>query len=127
MPATQREEADEARAQPLESVEEVQSLSKDSSLSRFDDRVAGLDRHWRVRYPDEIIRHGIQANIAFEKSPDVAITGGGNQRHYMLTIEELDELVAVLWKKSGLNIKAFMPSSNAAREYLGLRNKGVFW
>jgi HEPN domain-containing protein len=50
------------------------SLSKDSSLSRFDDRVAGLDRHWGVRYPDEIVRHGVDANIAFEKSPAAGTT-----------------------------------------------------
>ena len=103
------------------------SLSKDSSLSRFDDRVAGLDRHWRVRYPDEIVRHGIQANIGFEKSPAAAVVGGRNQPRYVLVVEELDELMAVLWKKSGLNITAFMPSSDQAREYLGRWNKWVFW
>jgi hypothetical protein len=45
----------------------------------------------------------------------------------VLVIEELDELTAVLWNKSGLNIKAFMPSSDAAREYLERWNKWVFW
>jgi HEPN domain-containing protein len=103
------------------------SLSKDSSLSRFDARVAGLDRYWGVRYPDEIVRHGIHANIAFEKSPAAAVIGGRNQRHYVLVVEEFDELMAVLWKKSGLNIKAFMPSSDTARECLARWNKWVFW
>jgi HEPN domain-containing protein len=103
------------------------SLSKDSSLSRFDDRIAGLDRHWGVRYPDEILRHGIQVDIGFEKSPAAAVIGGRNQSRYVLVIEELDELMAVLWNKSGLNIEAFMSSSDAAREYLGRWNKWVFW
>ena len=102
------------------------SLTKDSSLSRFDDRVAELDRHWRVRYPDEIIRHGIQANIGFEKSPASA-RGGGSAPRYVLLVEELDELTAILWKKAGLNIKAFMPSSPEARESLERRNKWIFW
>ncbi len=56
------------------------SLTKDSSLSRFDDRIAELDRLRRVRYPDEIIRHGISAGIGFEKSPSSVVSGGAAHR-----------------------------------------------
>jgi hypothetical protein len=103
------------------------SLTMDASLSRFDDRVAELDRHWGVRYPDEIIRHGIRAGIGFEKSPSAVASGGGSPPRYVLMVEELDELTAVLWKKAGLNIKAFMPSSPEARESLEQWNKWIFW
>jgi len=103
------------------------AIAKDSSLSRFDDCITELDRHWRVRYPDEIIRHGIRAGIGFAKSPSAAVSSGGGPPRYVLVVEELDELMAVLWDKARLNIKAFMPSSPEARELLERLNKRIFW
>jgi hypothetical protein len=87
------------------------SLNGNFSLSRFDDLVARIDRHWRVRYPDDIVKHGVQADVLLTRD----------------LLDRLDEFMKVLWDKSGLNIKAFMPYSPQARDNLERENNWIFW
>ena len=42
--------------------EKYKSFAADPALSRFDDLVAELDQHWRVRYPDDLVKHGLQTD-----------------------------------------------------------------
>jgi|SRR5436309_6727819 len=110
----------------VEAWTEAKKFIGDDSLSGFDQLVAGLDKYWGVRYPDEIVKEGIMANITFVRGP-VAPPSGRREPYYVLTVDELDEFTAMLWKKSGLNIKAFMPMKAEAREYLERWNNWIFW
>jgi hypothetical protein len=87
------------------------SLTGNSSLLRFDELVEELDRHWRVRYPDDLVKHGLQADTLVTRD----------------LLDRLDEFMKALWNESDLNITSFMPSSPQARHNLERENKCIFW
>jgi hypothetical protein len=80
-----------------------------AALSRFDDVVSELNKFEEIRYPDELLAHGALMN--FEVIRAGAATGpasGAPVPQYKLCLEDLDELVAEIFKIAGRNPDAFL-------------------
>jgi len=99
----------------------------DASLSRFDRTVGDLARFWAVRYPDQIVERGILAAIQFAPGGHRNF-GGRSEPEYVLTVDDLDALAAIMWQKVGLNPRAFtMSLKPEGLDYLQRHNKARFW
>jgi HEPN domain-containing protein len=103
-------------------------FADDPSLVRFDVAVADLHKHWGLRYLDDVVVKGLQATLGFGGRRGVKATSAQSSMPQCdLYVGDLDELVAELWKKSDLNIKAFMTNDTVARERLERFADWVFW
>ena len=88
---------------------EFKKQANDPSLSKFDRVIRELDKFESIRYPDEVLKKG--AVMAF----DVTKVGtsqrnlsAGSLPQYTLCLEEIDELVATIFRVGGRNPKAFL-------------------
>jgi len=106
-----------------------QAVGATEDLSHFDRVIAEADGFERVRYPDRIIEHGIRTAITFarEEFSDQS-TPPRREPLYVVTVDEIDALAALLWKHSRLNPRVFtMSFKEFTRDYLGQFNKSRFW
>jgi hypothetical protein len=74
----------------------------DPSLDRFDEMVARLDEFESIRYPDRVLRQGIQSTISFTPPP-----ADGDARRpeprFLVIVGTLDELVTTLFRNASVN------------------------
>jgi len=99
--------------------------ANDKSLDKFDATVDMLDAFEDIRYPDEIIAKGAALQIDIRKATAVIpqFAGGYNPPHYMFSLEEIDELVAAIFKVASRNPSAYFHfMKEDARRYLNLDN-----
>jgi len=82
--------------------------ANDKSLDKFDATIDMLDAFEDIRYPDEIIAKGATLQIDIRKATAVIpqFAGGYNPPHYMFSLEEIDELVAAIFKVASRNPSA---------------------
>jgi HEPN domain-containing protein len=94
-----------------------------AALNRFDQTIRDVDSFERIRYPEEILRHGMTAVVGFARSP----APGPNPpsgRGYHLALDEVDELVRLIFQLESLNPKFFINSMNPhATQFLNHQNR----
>jgi hypothetical protein len=97
-------------------------------LSRFDAVIGRLSRFERIRYPDNVLREGMQVLLEILRSP----RGGGRPRGpaprrtplYKIVLEDVDEALAAIVPASSLNPQVFLAGfSGAAKEYYELDDR----
>jgi len=101
---------------------------KDPTLKKFDSTIAVLDRFESIRYPEKSVRLGMQVHFSLAKP--VPSTGPTKRDPpiYLVTLNEIDELVATLFQKSELNPRIFPPGLSAeGKAYLKQDNPTGLW
>jgi hypothetical protein len=100
----------------------------DPTLQKFDRIIVALDRFEEIRYPERSARLGMVVRFAVPKPPpDFAPVQRGRPT-YEFNLQEIDELLAVLFEKANLNPAAFSASLRApGREFLAKDNAASIW
>ncbi len=75
----------------------------DPTLDKFDSIIKALDKFEDIRYPEKLLRLGANINFGLARLPPGPSTTGGRQPLYELYVQEIDELVAILFQKTGVN------------------------
>jgi hypothetical protein len=99
------------------------AIFNDRRLDAFDSAVAKLHKFERIRYPDTIVDEGMTYQLVVLRA-EVIVTVGGSSPvpGYLLVLEDVDELVGILFEKANLRPGAYFDNlSEPAREFL-LRN-----
>jgi hypothetical protein len=100
-----------------------------SDLPEFDSVIENLNRFERIRYPDNLVLEGMSAQFARFRSGFVRSADGNSPTTptYDLVMEEIDDLIKVIFQRSKLNPMAcFEPLSDEARHFLSLHNTHSF-
>ncbi len=94
-----------------------------TDLNKFDRTITDLDKFEGIRYPERIIRLGMTLEAGFVRNP-APVQHAGMPR-YEIVLEELDELVQVIFKLANLNPAFFtnMLHREDGRRYLNDQNK----
>lgn len=105
---------------------ESKRLANDPALANYDRVIKELDKFESIRYPDELLKKG--ATISFEITKVGASqfkTIGVSEPQYKLCLEEIDEIVATVFRVASRNPKAFLHSlmREDARQYLFRDNR----
>jgi hypothetical protein len=94
--------------------------ANDPALDRFDATIAGLHGYEELRYPDSVIAKGMDSTINIIRSspsPDSAIRGLSVPR-YKVCVQDIDELVDVIFTAASRNPKAYLRFNTTAHEFL---------
>jgi len=89
-------------------------------LAKFDQTIRDINKFERIRYPEEIFRLGMRAEIGFASGtppmPGQKVPSGAR---YVLALNEVDELVKLIFQIESLNPKFFIDGLNEhAKRYL---------
>ena len=86
----------------------------DATLDRYDAVIAELDRFEFIRYPDDILKRGMSASIAINRSTisTGTLTPGRPEPTYDIVVEDVDRLVKAIFEKSSVNPKFFTNGLN---------------
>jgi hypothetical protein len=99
--------------------------ASDPSLNRFDKIIKELNKFEDIRYPDEILRRG--AGMMFDITKAGAAQSfikGTNVPQYKLCLEDIDELVTVIFDIASCNQKVFLRFlKEEARHFVILENQ----
>jgi hypothetical protein len=80
------------------------ALHSGENLAGFDQLVADLDRFEKIRYPDEYINDGALISLGWGTlKPPVSQTQGPKLPEYVLYVNEVDDLIARLFKVCRIN------------------------
>ncbi len=93
----------------------------DASLDLFDKVIANLDSYEEIRYPDKILEKGMGSQLAIGKAGPGEVGGAAAKvPQYTLSLAEIDELTAAIFKAASRNPKVYlsMMGSEAGREYV---------
>ena len=94
----------------------------DPGLNAYDNLIRGLNRFWRVRYPEEMVDKGMVATIGFGNGGSAPASPHG-QPVYDLLVGPIDDVVRVICERSSFNMLFFTGGYNKhATEYLELEN-----
>jgi hypothetical protein len=74
-------------------------------LTRFDNLIKSLHSFEEVRYPDRVIKKGMIATLSWKKGTSPAIKGSRVPRRYDLCVQDLDDLIAVLFRLCQIDVK----------------------
>jgi hypothetical protein len=94
--------------------------ANDPALDRFDAMIAGLHDYEELRYPDSVIAKGMESTINIVRSslPTGTATGGTSVPPYEVCVQDIDELVDVIFSAAGRNPKAYLRFNDTAHEFL---------
>jgi hypothetical protein len=93
----------------------------DVALDCFDQVISELHKFESIRYPDGILSDGMMASISMKKQDPTLSrsTPRRRERVYEIIVEEIDNLVKVIFQKSSVNPLFFTNSLNSeAKKYL---------
>jgi hypothetical protein len=92
----------------------------DRALDRFDATIAGLDDYEELRYPHSVIAKGMESTINIIRSslPTGAARGGTSIPRYEVCVQDIDELVDVIFTAASRNPKVYLRFNDSAREFL---------
>jgi hypothetical protein len=86
--------------------------------------IAAIDIYWDRRYPDEVVHTGMTERIGEGAPPPIPTITLKPLPHFELTLGRVDNLVALIFKKSAKNQKIFKTYVfGEARDYLAQENK----
>jgi len=99
-----------------------------ADLDRFDKTIGTLSTFEDIRYPDKIFDEGALLTVDITKDRRAMQSGGGaaaaSTPRYELCLEEIDELVAAIFRYAKINPSAFFGwLEPAAREFMHRENK----
>jgi hypothetical protein len=94
------------------------------ALDRFDQTIADVHKFERIRYPEEILRSGLLAEIGFIRNPrDMGVGPRPPGERYEMALDEVDELVKLIFEIENINPPFFLNKLNEhARRYLDHQN-----
>jgi hypothetical protein len=92
----------------------------DAALDRFDATIAGLHDYEELRYPDSVIAKGMESTIDIIRSSlsTDATIGGSSIPPYRVCVQEIDELVDVIFTAASRNPKAYLRFNDTAHGFL---------
>jgi HEPN domain-containing protein len=95
-------------------------------LDKFDQTIQDIYKFEKIRYPEEILRLGMLAEIGFVRNTPITqgtgLTPPGAR--YELALDEVDELVKLIFQIENINPKFYTDRLNEhARRYLEHRNQ----
>jgi hypothetical protein len=99
---------------------------KDRRLRKFDETIRDVNKFERIRYPEEILRFGMLAEIGFVRN---AVPAQGHVKsppgeRYQLALEEVDELAKLIFQIEDQNPAFYTNRLNEhAKRYLDFQNK----
>jgi HEPN domain-containing protein len=81
----------------------------DPALDKFDQTIRDINKFERIRYPEEILRLGMVVEAGFARSPPPNPRVGKPPpgERYFLALNEVDELVKLMFQIEGLNPEFF--------------------
>jgi HEPN domain-containing protein len=101
--------------------QKYKQLTANPALDTFDRTINDLDRFENARNPDRLSRYGMILEVGFGR--DTSPTQPTELR-YQMALEELDELVKLIFETSGINAASFVNSTQPdALRYLNERNQ----
>ena len=105
------------------------SVYADPRLAAFDPTVSALNKFERIRYPDEVLSKGMIGtfDLLREHESKVQAFGAANPPTFALNLENIDELVTVIFEVAKMNPHFYLNSiSEHARAVLNDRNRHPF-
>jgi hypothetical protein len=103
------------------------NMVHDPDLDRYDSVVQRIDKFWDLRYP-ETVTMSVSLRIGFEPPPPGEIVTPKPTKHFELVVDEVDRLVAAIFKSAGRDPKAYkMHVGTGAKKYLDQWNKTNIW
>jgi hypothetical protein len=99
-----------------------------SEAASFDKPIVEMHRFERLRYPDIVIREGMEATFAVLRSQPVETSGpGASPPRYSLVLEDFDALAKLLFQKAGVNPQFHLQRLRAdAMDFLSRENVPPF-
>lgn len=98
------------------------SIHTDQTYVDLDEAIVELDRFEQLRYPDSVVKEGMQVSFVILKA-QFARLPKGPQPPYHLVLEDVDLLAQIAAHTSGLSAQAFSVShSEHANYFLQLHN-----
>ena len=95
------------------------------ALAKFDQTISDINKFERIRYPEEMLRLGMLAEIGPVRNTFPQPRGAKRPRaaRYQLAFDEADALVELIFQIEGLNPEFFTSSlDEGAKRYLEHRN-----
>jgi hypothetical protein len=94
------------------------------TLNKFDQTISDINKFERIRYPEEIFRLGMLAEIGFVRNtfPQPLGTKRPPGARYQMALDEVDALVQLIFQIEDINPSFFMLGDDAKR-YLNYQNK----
>ena len=100
---------------------QYKQLTANPALDKFDRTINDLDRFDSVRNPDRLIRYGMIMEVAFDRNTSPTKP---TELRYQMALDELDELVKLIFEISGIDAASFVNSIQPdALRYLNERNQ----
>jgi hypothetical protein len=101
----------------------------DAALDEFDGVIGELERFDDLRRPETVARLGTEVSFSFATpAPTRAARVGRPVPKYVLVVDEIDRLVAVILRQAGVNPRALSkPLGRAGKEYLARDNVTGIW
>jgi hypothetical protein len=105
--------------------EKFKTTFNDARLDAFDAAIKELHRWERLRYPDAILKEGMVAQfVVFRRDAPAAVGGSSPFPTYVLVLEDIDELVGILFEKAKVNPEFHVGRLSAdAKEFLLRHNE----
>jgi|SRR5215831_14725742 len=99
------------------------------ALDKFNQTISDINKFERIRYPEEILRLGMLAEIGFVRNTFAPPPGAKRPTgaRYQLALDEVDELVKLIFEIERINPAFYMGSLDEhAKRYLDHQNKSPF-
>jgi hypothetical protein len=110
---------------------EFKASVNDPALDRFDGLIGAVAAFEELRYPDSVLANGMSSRVLFRRStePLPRIETPKGMPKYEICVEEIDELIAAIFKAAQVNPTFFAGRVNTTgREYLTQENtSGLDW
>ncbi len=98
---------------------EFKAVFNDAALDVFDSAITELHKFERIRYPDRIVEEGMAYQFVVLRAQVPAPEQGARVPAYTLVLEDVDELVGILFEKARLNPGFYLDGlSDSAKEFL---------
>jgi len=100
----------------------------DPILNGYDLTVGRLNKFETIRYPDAIVHRGMFATVSITRpsNPPAMHVKGGPPPGYHIVVQDIDELVGVIFKKCALNPAFFFSKLNSEARGVLNRDNATF-
>jgi hypothetical protein len=90
----------------------------DPALATFDGVIRELHKFEHIRYPENLVREGAMLALSFQSGSRTFALSKHAEPEYELCVEDVDMLVAALFKAGSINPEALHPFNEHAEKYL---------
>jgi hypothetical protein len=87
--------------------QQYKQLRENPALDKFDRTINDLHRFENARNPDRLSRYAMILEVGFVRNPSPTLP---TELRYQMALEELDELVKLIFETSGINAAYFVDS-----------------